>query len=88
MMLVKEIEVKKWGNSQGLRLSKDDLREFGATDSVGMHLKMMIEAGRITLTSVSKHPTSLEELFAGYTGEPLSEKDKYDWGEPVGRELL
>jgi len=87
-MLIKEIEVKKWGNSQGLRLSKDDLREFGATDSNAIHLKMTVEEGRITLTSVSKHPTTLDELFAGYTGEPLSKEEKYDWGESVGREIL
>jgi len=87
-MLVREIEVKKWGNSQGLRLSKDDLREFGAIDSKDIHLKMIVEEGRITLTSVSKHPTTLDELFAGYTGELLSREDKYDWGESVGREIL
>ena len=88
MMLVKEIEVKKWGNSQGLRLSKDDLREFGVVDSTAIYLRMIVEEGRITLTSVSKHPTTLEELFADYTGEGLSGEDKYDWGESVGREIL
>jgi len=87
-MLIKEVEVKKWGNSQGLRLSKDDLREFGATDSTAIYLRMMVEEGRIILTSVSKYPNSLDELFAGYTDEPPSREDKYDWGESVGREIL
>ena len=87
-MLVREVDVKKWGNSQGLRLSKDDLFEFGLNKIDEMKLKMIIEEGRITITPVSKFPSSLDELFSGYTGEALTAEDKYDWGEPVGREIF
>ena len=31
-MFIKEIQLKKWGNSQGIRIGKEELRELGYTD--------------------------------------------------------
>lgn len=86
-MIIKDIELKKWGNSQGIRLSKDELSELGVTEDQ-MVFTMVIENGKVILTPKKKEPTSLDDLFTGYTGELLGEQDQYDWGEPIGREVF
>lgn len=86
-MLIKEIELKKWGNSQGIRIGKEELKELGETDDNTV-FTMVIEEGRIILTPKKKYPHTLEELFADYDGSPLGSEDKFDWGEARGRELL
>lgn len=86
-MYMKEIQLKKWGNSQGIRIGKDELEALGE-DSTQLTFEMVIENGKIILTPKKNVPTTLNELFADYGGEPLSEGDKFDWGNSVGRELL
>lgn len=86
-MLVKEIKLKKWGNSQGIRIGKDVLEELGYLDT-NLSFNMVIDNGQIILTPKRKYPETIEELFADYDGEPLNADDKFDWGKSVGRELL
>lgn len=85
-MLIKEAKLAKWGNSQGLRLSKDDLEEVGLTNESSF--KMIVEKGKITLIPTKESPQTLDELFSEYKGEPLGSEDKFSWGEPIGRELF
>jgi len=87
-MLIKEVELKKWGNSQGIRIAKDDLEELGASlDET--KFTMVIDNGQIVLKPIKKFPETLAELFAGYDGEPLSKEDIVDWwDEPVGKEII
>jgi antitoxin MazE len=88
-MMMKNVELKKWGNSQGLRFSKEDLSElFGGEVDENVKLKLIIERGKMIITPIESYPNTMDELFADYIGEPLGEEDRYDWGEPVGRELI
>ena len=77
-----QAQVKEWGNSQGIRLSKDILH--GAGIEVNETLDVIVANGSITLLKKFRHKT-LEERAAAYDGKLLLDGE-YDWGAPVGRE--
>ncbi len=74
-------KVQKWGNSQGLRLSKQVLED--ARISVGDVVDVTVRDGVIVIAP-ARRKTSLQELISripkGYQAEET------DWGKPVGRE--
>jgi antitoxin MazE len=78
-------KVQKWGNSQGLRLSKDLLADVDIT--VGDAVDVAVRDGALVVTPARRvrGALSLEELVSripkGYKPEEL------DWGAPVGREV-
>ena len=69
-----QAQVREWGNSQGIRLSKEILK------SAGIALNEMLEV------TVSYGLITLEERAAEYNGKLMLDGE-YDWGEPVGREV-
>ena len=78
-----QAQVKKWGNSQGIRLSKDILKSAGiATNDI---LDVTISNGVTTLVKPFRHRT-LEERAAEFNGKLMLDGE-YDWGTPVGREV-
>ena len=78
-----ESQIVKWGNSQGIRLSKSLMLEAG----LQLDEKILIYAdnGRIIIQKAFTHKT-LEERAKEYGGT-LGPYEEADWGEPVGREL-
>jgi len=86
-MLIKNIKLSKWGNSQGIRIGNDILNELDIENN-DIEFEAKVKNNQVILTPKKKLPQTLEEVFADYEGEPLGEDDKYDWGESVGRELL
>lgn len=78
-----QTQVKKWGNSQGVRLPKEVLEMAGF--SLNDVLNVNVSNGVIMLTREFKHKT-LEERAAAFGGE-LNLDGEYDWGEPLGREV-
>jgi antitoxin MazE len=78
-----QAQVKKWGNSQGIRISKEILQE--ANISLDEVLDVEVSDGRITLVKPFRHRT-LEERAAEFGGK-LSLDGEFDFGEPVGREI-
>ena len=78
-------KVQKWGNSQGLRLSRQVLEE--ARISVGEEVNVAVHEGAIVVAPAKrlrgKH--SLQDLVKripkGYQSEEV------DWGGPVGNEV-
>ena len=82
-ILIMQIQVKAWGNSQGIRIPKEILRE--ASFSVDDVLDVKVSNGMITLTKPFRHRT-LEERAAEYGGQ-LNLDGEFDWGEPAGREI-
>lgn len=78
-----QAQVKEWGNSQGIRLSKEILKSAGiALNDV---LDVTVSNGVITLVKPFHHKT-LEERAAEFGGKLMLDGE-YDWGEPVGREV-
>lgn len=78
-----QAQIKGWGNSQGIRLSKEILQAAGI--SLNEMLDITVSKGMITLTKSFRHKT-LEERAAEYGGQ-LNLDGEGDWGEPVGREV-
>lgn len=78
-------KVQKWGNSQGVRLSKDLL--VGAEIAVGDAVHVAFRDGALVVTPVRRvrGGCDLRQLVSripkGYKPEQLA------WGPPVGREV-
>ncbi len=86
-MLIKDISLTKWGNSHGLRIGNDILKELNVENDQ-LEFRVEVKEEKIILTPKKVYPQTLNELFADYEGTPLDKEDKYDWGESVGREIL
>lgn len=78
-----QVQVRKWGNSQGIRLPKEILKSAGL--SLNEVLDIKVSKGEIMLTRLFRHKT-LEERAEEYDGQ-LGLDGEYDWGQPVGREV-
>ena len=76
-------QVKKWGNSQGIRLSKELLVSAGIQNNDFLDIELV--DGNIVLKKVRKQHRTLEERAKEYDGK-LGPYEELDWGEPVGRE--
>ena len=76
--------VKKWGNSQGLRLAKKVLEE--ANISVGDDVDVSVREGVIVIAPVRRvrGKLNLQELVSRIPRDYRAEE--VDWGEPVGKE--
>lgn len=77
------VQVKEWGNSQGIGLPKEILKS--AEISLNEFLDITVSDGVITL-SKSFHHKTLEERTAEFDGKLMLDGE-YDWGKPVGREV-
>jgi antitoxin MazE len=77
-------KVQKWGNSQGLRVSKELLEK--AQIGLGDEVQVSVRGGRIIVEPLTKvrGRYKLKDLIAripkGYRAEEV------DWGSPVGKE--
>lgn len=77
-------KIKKWGNSQGIIIPKELLKEAGI--KINELIEVTAVKGSITISVPFRHKT-LEERVAESGGEFLV-SDELDMGEPMGRELL
>jgi len=77
-------KVQKWGNSQGLRLPKQVLKD--ARISIGDDVDVTARDGVIVIAPVRRvrGKQSLRELVSGIPKN--YEPGEIDWGKPVGRE--
>jgi len=78
------VQIKSWGNGQGIRLSKRILKE--AALQVDDYLQVSVRGSEIVLTKAFHHK-SLQERAAAFGGE-LHLSEEVDWGEPQGNEVL
>jgi len=78
-----QTQVREWGNSQGIRLSKEILKSAGI--ALNEVLDVSVSNGVITLEKTFRHKT-LEERAAEFDGKLILDGE-YDWGESVGREV-
>lgn len=76
-------QVKTWGNSQGIRLSKELLALAGIKNNDFLEVELI--EGNIVLKKVKKQHRTLEERAKEFGGQ-LGPYEEFDWGEPVGRE--
>jgi len=77
-------KITKWGNSYGLRISKDILKTLGIKE--GTELEVDVIDGHIQAKLKHNPPKySLEELVAQIPDNYVSEV--VDWGKAVGKEI-
>ncbi len=77
-------KVQKWGNSQGLRLSKNLLSDVDI--QVGDAVDVAVRDGALVITPVRRvrGAHSLDELVRRI--RKGDQPQELDWGPPVGRE--
>ena len=78
-----QVQVREWGNSQGIRLPKEVLKSAGI--SLNEVLDVVVSNGTITLVKTFRHKT-LEERAAEFDGKLMLDGE-YNWGDAVGREV-
>jgi antitoxin MazE len=79
-----QAEVKKWGNSLGVRLPKLILEQVNVKENDKIEIEVV--SGEIVIKKKDiLNCNSLEELFENFDGE--YERVEIDWGKPVGREV-
>lgn len=78
-------QVKKWGNSQGLRLSKELLAELQI--AVGDTVEVAVRDGALVITP-ARRVRGRHSLRALVRGIPKDDKPaELAWGRPIGREV-
>ena len=77
-----EAKVQKWGNSNGIRIPSNILKELGIT--VNDILSMKQEDNRIVIEKPKKK-YSFNERAKKYKGDNLSKE--FEWDEPRGKEI-
>ena len=77
-----QAQVKAWGNSQGIRISKEILAK--ANIEVNDVLDVQTANGMIMLMKPFRHKT-LEERAAEF-GNSLGLDGEFDWGDKLGSE--
>lgn len=78
-----EVQLKNWGNSQGIRFSKEFLKSAGFRPNDTLTAE--IKDGKVVLSRAFRHRT-LRERAEDFGGE-LFLSDELDWGEPCGSEV-
>jgi antitoxin MazE len=78
-----QVAVKAWGNSQGIRLSKEIMEKMGL--KISDILDVEISADAIILRKAFRH-RSFEERMMEYNNKISA--CNFDWDEPAGREIL
>lgn len=76
-------QVKAWGNSQGIRLSKELLGLAGIQNNDFVDIDLV--EGNIVIKKAKMPHRTLEERAREYGGK-VGPYEEFDWGEPVGRE--
>ena len=78
------VKVKSWGNSQGIRLSKELLALVGIQNNDILDIELI--EGNLVLKKAKKQHRTLEERAEEYGGK-IGHYEEFDWSEPVGREI-
>ena len=79
------VKVQKWGNSQGIRLSKEILNQ--ANILIGDELEVLTTEDQLVIKPVYKirGKYKIEDLVAKLPAN--YQVEELDWGEPVGMEV-
>ena len=80
---MEQVAIRSWGNSQGIRIPKSIIEKMQLRISDVLDIE--VKNDTIVLKKKFVHKT-FEERLAEYNGE-ITVCD-FDWGEPVGREIL
>lgn len=85
-----KVVVKKWGNSQGIRISKEILSSACISEGDTLQLYIDNTTGSIILKKPQKK-LKMEERLELFYGKPIDkilsiETQEVEWGAPQGKE--
>ena len=77
------IKIQKWGNRQGVRITKKILDTVKWTE--GEQIIIIVDNGKLIMEKAKDKRKNIKELFADYQGnyEPID----VDWGNSEGNEI-
>ena len=87
-------KIKKWGNSQGVRIPKVFLETLNISNDD--EVEIMTEQETIVIKKISKkEPITIKDRLENFYGKKLEEilsnpsdpQEEIDWGKPVGKEI-
>lgn len=78
--------IAKWGNSSGVRLSKNVLAASAL--SCGDSVIVQADETGIKIMKAKKHYDSLQELFDAYGFQGKYHSEEISTGNPVGHEVI
>lgn len=78
------LKVKKWGNSQGIRIPKNFLKVLGVDTNDEVELSINENEDSLILKKTTNQKVTMKKLFEGYEGNYNAEE--IDWGERQGKE--
>lgn len=86
-----QIRIAKWGNSQGIRLSKNILASIGIADPINQKLEINVEDGKIIIEKAPQ-VSKLAERFKNFDLDNYRKNNEnskeLNWGSNVGKELI
>lgn len=77
--------LKKWGNSPAVRFTQSMMRTLNAAPDDQVEIIERPDSGEITIRLSKRRPT-YQELIAQMT--PENTHAAFDWGKPVGKEII
>lgn len=84
------LKLSKWGNSHGIRLTKELLESLQISEEKVREENIIFDAivnDHNLILTVKEEKTPLEKLFEGFKGNAKDYKVDLDWGEAVGNEV-
>lgn len=87
-------KIKKWGNSQGIRIPKVFLETLNISNDD--EVEILTEQEKIVIKKISKkEPLTIQDRIEQFYGQKLETvlansteyQKEIDWGKPVGKEI-
>ena len=78
-----EVKLKKWGNSDGIRIPNTIIKSLGLKTNDKLDLE--VEDNKIIISKAKTKEEVLEEKFKNYKGDNLTKE--FTWDEPRGKEI-
>lgn len=87
-----EVSLRKWGNSQAIRIPKKILNEAGINNT-NADFNISVNKDKEIVLKETKKPQTLDELFDGFNYKQYwkiqnTKSKELDWGKPVGKEIF
>lgn len=85
--------IKKWGNSQGIRLPKDILDSLNLVENDKLYLYVDTDSKALVLKKAQKKKSRMEERLEVFYQRPIDKifavesVQEVDWGTPYGEEI-
>lgn len=89
-IFISQTAIRKWGNSQGIRLSKEIISKIGLKEND--QVEIGIDDGKIVIKKVTPKYSNLEERLEAFYGKPIDDifvedTQEVDIGAPRGTEV-